>query len=56
MPKMRIEEVASDAGQRSVDLKKKAAKQAKLSAQKAAANLKIRKAQQKLQKLSNNVV
>jgi len=50
---MRIEEVASDAEQRSVELKKKAAKQAALSAKKAAANLKIRKAQQQLQKLGS---
>lgn len=51
---MRIEEVVSDAEQRSVDLKKKAAKQATLSAKKAAANLKIRKAQQRLQKLNTD--
>jgi len=50
---MRIEEVVSSAEQRSVDLKKQAAKRAALSAQKAAANLKIRKAQQKLQKLNS---
>lgn len=50
---MRIEEVVSSAEQRSVDLKKKAAKQAKVSAQKAAAQLKIRKAQQRLQKLNS---
>jgi len=49
---MRIEEVASDAEQRSVDLKKKAAKRAELTAKKAAANLKIRKAQQQMQKLN----
>ena len=49
---MHIEEVVSSAEQHSVDLKKKAAKQAKVSAQKAAAQLKIRKAQQRLQKLN----
>lgn len=51
---MRIEEVVSDAEKRSVELKKKAAKQAKVTAQKAAANLKIRKTQQQLQKLNSN--
>jgi hypothetical protein len=50
---MRIEEVVSSAEQRSVDLKKQAAKQAQLTAKKAAANLKIRKAQQQLQKLNS---
>jgi len=49
---MRIEEVVKSAEQRSVDLKKKVAKQAKLTAKKATANLKIRKAQQQLQKLN----
>ena len=49
---MRIEEVVSDAEQRSFDLKKKAAKRANLTAKKAAANIKIRKAQQQLQKLN----
>ncbi len=50
---MRIEEVVTSAEQRSVELKTKTAKRAKLTAQKAAANLKIRKAQQQLQKLNN---
>ena len=50
---MRIEEVVPSAEQQSVDLKKKAAKQAELAAKKAAANLKIRKAQQQLQKLNS---
>lgn len=50
---MRIEEVVSSAEQRSVDLKKKAARRANLTAKKATANLRIRKAQQQLQKLSN---
>ena len=49
---MLIKEVVSSAEQRSVELKKKAAKQAKITAKKAAANLKIRKAQQQLQKLN----
>ena len=49
---MRIEEVVTDAEQRSVDLKKKAAKQSNLAAKRAAANLKIRKAQKQLQKLN----
>lgn len=49
---MRIEEVVTSAEQQSVDLKKKAAKHAALTAKKAAANLSIRKAQQKLQKLN----
>ncbi len=49
---MRIEEVVSSAEQRSVELKQQAAKQAKLSADKAAARFKISKAQQKLQKLN----
>jgi hypothetical protein len=49
---MRIEEVVSSAEQRSVDLKKKAAKRAELTAKKASANLRIRKAQQQLQKLN----
>lgn len=49
---MRIEEVVSSAEQRSVELKKRAAKQAGLTAKKATANLKIRKAQQQLQKLN----
>ena len=49
---MRIEEVVSSADQRSVELKKQAAKRAALTAKKADANLKIRKAQQKLQKLN----
>lgn len=49
---MRIEEVVSSAEQRSVDLKKKAARRTALAAKKAEANLKIRKAQQKLQKLN----
>ena len=52
---MRIEEVVSDAEKRSVDLKKKAAKNAEITAKKAAANLKIRKAQQKLQKLITRI-
>lgn len=51
---MRIEEVVSSAEKRSVDLKKQAAKRAALTAKKAAANLKIRKAQQQLQKLNHN--
>jgi hypothetical protein len=51
---MRIEEVVSSAEQRSVDLKKKAAKRAELTAKRAAANLKIRKAQRQLQKLNNS--
>lgn len=51
---MRIEEVVSSAEQRSVDLKKQAAKRAQLSAKKASATLKIRKAQQQLQKLNNS--
>ena len=50
---MRIEEVVTDAEQRSVDLKKKAARNAELVAKKAAANMKIRKAQQQLQKLNS---
>ncbi|MFC1779108.1 hypothetical protein ACFLZU_02035 [Thermodesulfobacteriota bacterium] len=49
---MRIEEVVTGAEQRSVDLKKKAAKRANLTAKKSAANLRIRKAQQQLQKLN----
>ncbi len=49
---MRIEEVVSSAEQRSVELKKKQAKQINLNAKKAEANLKIRKAQQQLQKLN----
>ncbi|MBW6510058.1 MAG: hypothetical protein K0A94_11020 [Desulfuromonadales bacterium] len=49
---MRIEEVVNDAEKRSVELKKQAAKRADLTAKKAAANLKIRNAQQKLQKLN----
>jgi hypothetical protein len=49
---MRIEEVVTDAEQRSVDLKKKAAKQSNLAAKRSAANLKIRKAHQTLQKLN----
>ena len=50
---MRIEEVVTSAEQRSVDLKKKAAKRAKLAAKRAAINLRIRKAQQQLQKLNS---
>lgn len=50
---MRIEEVVSSAEQRGVELKKKTAKRANLTAKKAEANLKIRKAQQQLQKLNN---
>ena len=50
---MRIEEVVKNAEQLSVDLKKKAAKRAELTAKKAAANLKIRKAHQQLQKLNS---
>ena len=50
---MRIEEVVNSAEQQSVDLKKKAAKRAALTAKKATATLSIRKAQQKLQKLTN---
>lgn len=49
---MRIEEVVSSAEQRSVDLKKKQAKRSDLTAKKAEANLKIRKAQKQLQKLN----
>ena len=49
---MRIEEVISSAEQRSVDLKKKIAKQTSLNAKKASANLKISKAQKQLQKLN----
>ena len=47
-----MEEFVTSAEHRSVDLKKKAAKQSNLAAKKAAANLKIRKAQKQLQKLS----
>lgn len=50
---MRIKEVITSAEQRSVNLKKKAAKRAALAAKKAAASLRIRKAQQKLQKLNS---
>ena len=50
---MKIDEIVNDAAQHSVDLKKKVAKQAQLTAKKAAANLKLRKAQQQLQKLNN---
>ena len=50
---MRIKEVVTSAEQRSVDLKKKAAKRAALTAKKAAINLRIRKSQQQLQKLSS---
>ena len=50
---MRIEEVVTGAEQRSVELKKKTAKRAGLTAKKAAAKLKIRKAQQKLQKMNS---
>ena len=49
---MRIEEVVKSAEQRSVELKQQAAKKAKLSADRASARLKIRKAQQQLQKLN----
>jgi hypothetical protein len=49
---MRIEEVVKSAEQRSVDLKKKIAKQTNLTARKATADLKVRKAQQQLQKLN----
>ena len=48
---MRIKEVVSTE-QRSVDLKKKAAKRAKLTTKKADINLHIRKSQQQLQKLN----
>jgi len=51
---MRIEEVIIDAEQRSVDLKKKAAKRVELAAKRAAINLRIRKSQQQLQKLNNS--
>ena len=51
---MRIKEVVTSAEQRSVDLKKKIAKKSNLNAKKAAANLRIRKAQQQLQKLNHN--
>lgn len=50
---MRIEEIVS-AEQRSVELKKKAAKRVELAAKRAAINLRIRKSQQQLQKISNN--
>ena len=49
---MRIEEVVTDAEQRSVDQKNKAAKRVKLAAKRSAINLRIRKAQQQLQKLN----
>ena len=49
---MRIEEVVTSAEQRSVDLKKKAAKRVKLAAKRSDINLRIRKAHQQLQKLN----
>lgn len=50
---MHIEEVVTSAEQQSVDQKKQAAKRVALAVKKAAANLRIRKAPQQLQKLSN---
>ena len=49
---MHIKEVIKSAEQQSVELKQQAAKKAKLSAQKAAARLKISKAQMQLQNLN----
>ena len=49
---MRIKEVVS-AEQRSVELKKKAAKRVKLAAKRADINHRIHKAQQQLQKLNS---
>jgi len=45
---MRIEEVEPSAEQKNVDLRKEVAKRADLTAKKAAANLHIRKTQQRL--------
>ena len=49
---MRLAEVITDAEQRSVDQKKKAAKRVKLAAKRSDINLRIHKAQQQLQKLN----
>ena len=50
---MLIKEVVTSAEQRSVDLKKKAAKRVALTTKKAAINLRIRKSQQQLQRLNS---